>query len=433
MASAGSGTIETAEEAGLVFAFRARCVAIAVVAVVLLIGVQWPRNLYYLSFAAGLFAFGYVPFLLRRTRHAEAIKLAFVVLDVALITAAVLNLPASPVSVDWPIQTRLKNQNFLLLLVLLGEAAITYSARRVAWTGASIVAVWGASFAYVYGLPDTKRFGEITAQRTDEALLDVFLDPTYVSLPSFVTQVIATVFLTALVASAVARSRRHLVAQVRAERLRSDLARYVSPDVAEALSRRPSAEFGAPANRKVAVLFADIVGFTRFNERLSPERTFALLRGFQDRSTQAVFRHGGTLDKYLGDGFMATFGSLGDEPDAAARAIACAFDLLTEVEAWNAERGGGPADRLAVAIGLHYGTAVVGNLGSENRLEFTAVGDVVNVASRLEEATRELGCALAISDACVQAAGALDRPDRLGRTVELRLRGRDAPLRVHVA
>lgn len=424
------GTIQAAEEAGLVFAFRARSVAIAIVSIVLLVFVPWPRNLYYLGFAAGLFAFGFIPFRLRRSRHAEAIKLGFVVLDVALITAAVLNLPASPVSIDWPVQTRLKAQNFLLILLLLGEAALTYSARRVAWTGAAIVAIWSVAFAVIYRLPDSKGFGDMRSQGSDEGLLETFLDPTYVSVPTFATQVAATAFLTALIASAVQRSRTHLVAQVKAERLRSDLARYVSPDVADALARRPAAELGRPARRDVAVLFADIVGFTRFNERLSPERTFALLRSFQERSTQAVFRHGGTLDKYLGDGFMATFGSLADEPDAAARAVACVFDLMAEVERWNAERGGGPEERLAVAIGIHYGPVVVGNLGSESRLEFTAVGDVVNVASRLEEATRELGCAIAASDSCVKAAGAALRFER---TAELRLRGRDTPLLVHVA
>jgi adenylate cyclase len=90
---------------------------------------------------------------------------------------------------------------------------------------------------------------------------------------------------------------------------------------------------------------------------------------------------------------MATFGSLQEESDAAARAITCAFELLAEIERWNAKRGARQVERLSIVIGVHFGPVVVGNLGSENRLEFTVVGDVVNVASRLEEATRELGCA----------------------------------------
>ena len=129
--------------------------------------------------------------------------------------------------------------------------------------------------------------------------------------------------------------------------MRADLARYVSPDVAEALARRGGTAFGDPATRTVAVLFADIVGFTKLTETLSPERTFALLRSFQERSSAIVFKHGGTLDKYLGDGFMATFGSIGLQPDAPARALACAFELQQEIDRWSRKRSGRGADPLS--------------------------------------------------------------------------------------
>jgi adenylate cyclase len=215
--------------------------------------------------------------------------------------------------------------------------------------------------------------------------------------------------------------------------LRSDLARYVSPDVADALVHQTVSDFGEPATRNVAVLFADIVGFTALNERLSPERTFALLRSFQERSTRVVFRHQGSLDKYLGDGFMATFGSFRDEGGVADRALACAFELLAEIEHWNEKRAARKAQRLSISIGVHFGPVVVGNLGSEHRLEFTVVGDVVNVASRLEQATRELGCALVVSDECVRAALREGASYPFEQSVELKLRGRASPLLVHVA
>ena len=279
-------SIQEVEESGLIFAFRARCLASLVVALSILVLVPWPRSVYYLSFVAGFLVLGYVPFRMRHHRYAEVIKLSFVVLDVALITAAVLNFPSGGVSIDWPIQTRLRNQNFLFMLLLLGEAAVTYSPRRVIWTGASIAVVWSLAFLFLYELPDSKRFSDMTSQQSDEDLLNLFFNPTYVSLPQWLTQIAATSILTALVAIAVSRSRMHLLAQVRAEVLRADLARYVSPDVADALVHRPSSDFGAPARRDVAVLFADIVGFTRLNERLSPERTFALLRSFQERGAR---------------------------------------------------------------------------------------------------------------------------------------------------
>src|SRR5215208_3139809 len=170
------GTIQQAEEAGLVFAFRARCLAILVVALSIVVLVPWPRNLYYLGFVAGFFVLGYVPFRLRQHRSAEVIKLGFVVLDVCLITAAALNFPSGGVSIDWPIQTRLRNQNFLFMLLLLGEAALTYSARRVIWTGASIAVVWSLAFLVLYQLPDSKRYGDMSSQPSDADLLALFLN-----------------------------------------------------------------------------------------------------------------------------------------------------------------------------------------------------------------------------------------------------------------
>ena len=429
-----SGTgVQEAEEAGVVFAFRARCFAIAVVSCAVLILAPWPRELFYLAFAAGFFVLGYVPYRLRTHRLAEAIKLGFVVLDIALITAAVLNLPAGGAWIDWPMQTRLRSQNFLLLLLLLGEAALTYSPRRVLWTGAWIATIWSVAFFALYSLPDSKRYSDIVSQGSDEGLLALFLSPTYVSLPQWLTQLVATIILTALLATAVHRSRRHLEAQVRAEVLRTDLARYVSPDVAEALADPSSPDFGRPASRRVAVLFADIVGFTAATEHLTPERTFALLRSFQERSSRVVFSHGGTLDKFLGDGFMATFGALQDEEDAAARATACAFALRAEMERWNSKRRKRGADTLSLSVGVHCGPVFVGNLGWERRVEFTAVGHVVNLASRLEQATRELGCGIVISDDCRKAAGEAGHLSRFDRVQDVSVRGSAAPLRVHLA
>ena len=421
-----------AEEAGLVFAFRTRTAATLAVALAMLAVTRWPRELPYLGFAAGFLALGYLPFRMRRSAHASAIRYACTALDVALITAAVLNVPAGGVWLDWPVQTRLRSQNFLLLLMLLGEAALTYAPRRVLWTGGCIAAAWTASFVALYSLPDTVGYGDIVARRSDEGLLASYLSPTYVSLPQWGLQMIACAVLTTLLATAVQRSRSHLLAQVRAEVLRSDLARYVSPDVAEALAAEGGAGFGNPASRQVSVLFADIVGFTGLSERLPPRRTFDLLRAFQDRAMTVVFRHRGTLDKFLGDGLMATFGALRDEEDAAARAIACAFDLRAEMERWDAERGDVGTGPMRVSIGVHHGTVVVGNVGAARRVEFTAIGDVVNVASRLEQMTRRFGCAVVVSEACVAAAGSAAAVYPLDRTEIVLVRGRTEPLRIRL-
>ena len=168
---------------------------------------------YYLTFVAGFFLAGYVPFRLRRHPRADLIKLGFALLDVVLIAAAVLDFPSGGVSIDWPLQARLRNQNFLFMLLLLGEAALTYSPRRVVWTGASIITVWSLTFLHLYRLPELVRYDQVTLQLTDTELLSLFLNPTYVSLPQWLTQIVATSILTALLATAVYRSRMHLIAR----------------------------------------------------------------------------------------------------------------------------------------------------------------------------------------------------------------------------
>ncbi|MET7242446.1 adenylate/guanylate cyclase domain-containing protein [Methylobacterium sp. EM32] len=429
-----AGNVRAAELAGLAFAFRARAVAIVVVSLWLLILVPWPRDLYYLAVAGLFFLLGYVPYRLRHHARAGTIKLAFTVLDIALMTAAIIVPPPAGLGVDWPIQTRLRTPEFLYLLLLLGEAALTYWPVAVLWTGTWIAAIWSLGVWLVYSRPDTVRFSNVVhdGRLSAEASLKVFLDPAYVGLTPLWTQGIVTGLFTLLLAIAVWRSRGTMLAQVRAEVVRADLARYVSPDVADALAARAHAGFGAPQTRVVAVLFADVVGFTGMSEGMAPERAFALLRGFRERSCKVVFRHAGTLDKFLGDGFMATFGGLDGRGDGAARAMACAVALQDEIDAWNAKREARGAAPVRVAVGVHCGPVVIGNIGADQRVEFTVIGDVVNVASRLQAATREVGGRILASDCCLSAAGP-EVAGRFTRTLPLTLRGRLQPIVVHVA
>jgi adenylate cyclase len=429
--------VRAAELDGLAFAFRARTLAVVVVSVWLVLIVPWPREAYYLGLAAAFFVLGFVPYRLRHSPYAIPIKLAFTLLDVALVTFAILVPPPEVFGTSWPVQTRLRGQEFLYLLLLLAEAALTYSPLRVLWTGAAILAIWSLGFELIYRLPDTSRFLDAVRDGplTSTEVLRIALEPTFVALTPWRTQLIATALFTLILTLAVWRGRRTLLAQVQAEVVRADLARYVSPDVADALAKRASQGtsqgFGEPATRVVAILYADLVGFTAATEALTPERTFALLRSFQERCCRVVFAHGGTLDKYLGDGFMATFGGLEDQGDAPARAVACALALQDEIARWNAKRARRGAPSVALSVGVHCGPVVAGNLGADRRVEFTVVGDTVNVASRLEEATREHGAAVLVSESCLACAPEAVAA-RFGRTLELTPRGRRKPLRVRV-
>lgn len=424
--------IAAEEQAGLTFAFRARIVAVAAVIIWLLLAIEPPRQVYYAS-AAGIFLlFGLVPHLLRRHRRAVALRLVFTLLDVLLVAAVVALPPPGNLDLGWPIQTRVRGPEFLYLVLLIVGAALSYSPLLVAWTGVCVIVVWSSIVLGIYMRPDTARFPEPAAGMVPSVqdLLQVFMNPYNVSVLTLANQAVLTLIVTAVLAAAVWRARAMLLRQTRAEIARADLSRYVSPDVADAImtADRP---FGTPNTRQVAVLFADIVGFTGLSERMTPDRIVALLKSFQERSCAVVFRHGGSLDKYMGDGFLATFGAITELPDAAARALRCAAELQQEMDRWNTKRAARGAVPVALAIGVDCGPVVVGNIGSNSRLEFTVVGDTVNIASRLEAVTRQLNCRIATSQGCLRAAAvhASDLPlfEPLG---PVRLDGREQTVEV---
>jgi adenylate cyclase len=166
------------------------------------------------------------------------------------------------------------------------------------------------------------------------------------------------------------------------------LARYLPAEVASAVADGTgSLELGG-RRADVSVLFADAAAFTTFAERASPERVVELLNELFTVLSEVVYRHGGMVDKFMGDCIMAVFGAHGDTADHVARALAAAEDMHRFVEASSPRWKRDFDYEIKLGIGLSTGAALVGNLGSEKRMEFTAVGDSVNVASRLETLAR---------------------------------------------
>jgi adenylate cyclase len=231
--------------------------------------------------------------------------------------------------------------------------------------------------------------------------MPIVLDPNFVNPNSFITQIVVLLVTSAILALAVWRARRLVFRQVEVERERTNLARYFSPNMIDELAKadRP---LGAVRSQDAAVLFADIVGFTRLSESLPPEHTMALLRDFHGRMAEAVFAHDGTLDKYIGDEVMATFGTPAPGPRDAANALACAVAMQAAIARWNEQRRGQATPEIKVGIGVHYGPVVLGDVGGEQRFEFAVIGDTVNVASRLERLTRDLDLGIVVADAVVR-------------------------------
>jgi adenylate cyclase len=144
------------------------------------------------------------------------------------------------------------------------------------------------------------------------------------------------------------------------------------------------------------VLFLDIRGFTAMSRARSAGETVALLNDFFAEMVEIVDRHGGIVNKFLGDGFLALFGAPLADNEAARHALTAGRDMLTAVDDWNRKR---PAQALRIPIRIHAGDAVTGTVGSVQRKEYTVIGDTVNLAARLEQLTKETGARLLVSDA----------------------------------
>lgn len=220
-----------------------------------------------------------------------------------------------------------------------------------------------------------------------------------------------------------------------AERGRANLARYFSPNLVDLLAERDE-PLGPVRRQTVAVLFVDIVGFTRMAEAMTPEAVVAMLREFHERMAGQIFDCGGTVEKYIGDEIFAVFGLPSASPHDALNALRCAGLMLKELDAWNSTRAQRGELPLAIGIGLNYGPAVLGDVGSEHSFAFTVIGDTVNIASRLQGLTRELKTPLIVADAILCQIGGGQPQDMAALPIRLEdrgrreLRGRSAPVRI---
>jgi adenylate cyclase len=185
--------------------------------------------------------------------------------------------------------------------------------------------------------------------------------------------------------AAVAVERIRYAQQAEREReMRGRLERYHSPAVIEEVLRRGGTPGGRPRLAQATVLFADLVGFTAFCERSRPEDVAELLGAFLNLSVEAIFRAGGTLDKFIGDCVMAFFGAPVPQEDHALRAARAAVEIQQGLTAWSTERQARGLPGFAARVALNSGPVVVGDIGSQRRVDYTVLGNTVNVAARLE-------------------------------------------------
>lgn len=224
------------------------------------------------------------------------------------------------------------------------------------------------------------------------------------------------------------RTRRLLLRSIDQAARSARLSRFFSPRIAERLSRDELNGLSSGLRQPVAVLFVDIKGFTSMAETMSPEELGTMLSEFRERVTECVFRHGGTVDKFIGDAVMVVFGAPISGPDDARGAVECGVDVLKTVSEWSKERMSSGEAGIEIGIGGHYGEVFVGVLGSGRLLEYTVIGDTVNVAERLERLSRETDCPLVTSRTLLNEAGIPNDGARWSALGEHTLRGRTTPI-----
>lgn len=425
-----------------------RTAAVTVVGLWLAWSIPAPLYYYYEALLAVFIAIGWLNFgVSKRFGAGHWLVYASAFADMGLLTFAILSdnpFEEAPL----PAALHYRFDGFVFFFLLFAGVLHSYSPRLVLWSGVSMALWWTGALALAVQAPGVVTEFSLTGaeEMSRLRLVERTQESDFIEVLGRLQEALVAVLVAVIASFAVAQSRRLVFENVRAERARENLARYFSPEVAAELASDEH-DLGAARRQDAAVLFADIVGFTRLSESLGPEGTIALLREWHGRLGDIVFRHGGTLDKYIGDGLMATFGAPRVRPDDASRALAAGLEMAAEARRprSGAGPGAGPeagpdASRrpegpppVRIGIGIHFGPVVVGDVGNERRLEFAVLGDTVNVASRLEGLTRELGADLVASGDLVARVREEGGPaGRLVSVGERSLRGRSEPVEAFV-
>ena len=274
-----------------------------------------------------------------------------------------------------------------MIFVFLSHAAVRFRPALVVYTAALFLAGW---LALVLFDPNVGGEAEVSAAghpMPQEAL----------GLAGELFRLAVVLLVAAALAYNAWRSRNLLLASIVEERRRANLARYFPAAIVDTLAYEGAGMRQASRRQDAAVLFADIQGFTALTETMDPAAATDLLNEFRRRVTLPIRAHGGMLDKFIGDAVMAVFGTPEPGPGDARAAVLAGLDMLAGIAEWNQGRAGQGESPVKVGIGIHYGTVVAGVLGDDERLEYTVIGDTVNVAQRIERLTRELGEGLVVT------------------------------------
>lgn len=429
-----SQALEKEKMEGHRLAVIARTVALGLVIVLIPFLNPTLSALYYQAWVLVFIGLGWLQLRMASVGYSKS-ELLLILLDLVLLT--VLFTTRNPfIAEDLPGTLSYRFGNFIYFFIILAAGTLAYSWRTVWAIGTWVAVLWligviGVTW-FGHEVPDLSTAAEIAFQ--GYPIVASELDPNSVQPGVRVQEMVVFLMVAAILALKGWRSDQLLRRQADLAVERSNLSRYFPSSLVDVLASA-NRDIGEVRTQDVAVLFSDIVGFTEFAEQHSPKQVMDLLRNYHALVERVIFQNGGTLDKYLGDGVMATFGTPETKPGDAANALKAARQLLEETEAFNAEQAAKGLAPVQISIGVHFGPVILGDIGPSRRLEFAVVGDTVNVASRLEASTRELGCKCVVSEELMKRAGYMndnteDPPAEFSAREAIRLRGRKTSIDV---
>jgi adenylate cyclase len=317
---------------------------------------------------------------------------ASVVLDMALLMAVIWSFH---LKYGQPPGFYLKAPTFAYVFIFIALRALRFEARFVLFAGAMAALGWLLLVAFAAGATemwgyDVGRPSGCAAHPCRTSDYVEYLRTDFILFGAEVDRLVTIAVVTLVLALAIARARRLLIRAATEQVAAHDLSRFLAPEVAERIRR--SEMVIAPGEgelRDAAILTTDLRGFTRLTATMEPDAVMRLLQEYQGRVCPAILAAGGSIDKFLGDGILSSFGAARPTDTYAADALRAADAVMAAVAVWGAERAAAGLPPVRVGLALASGRVVFGAVGDGDRLEYTVIGDAVNLAAKLEKHTKE--------------------------------------------
>ncbi|MFC4237955.1 adenylate/guanylate cyclase domain-containing protein [Thalassospira xianhensis] len=359
---------------------------------------------------------------------------------VLIVYVSVVPDPLSPLTDHpaWMYSFVVRDRGVVFSMIMMALVIMTFSPRLIIWFGFWLFIAWSTSIVWLMTRPGviiSQHFGDDWAPTQDEIITTYNL-PEFIDISALAEQVVIVVVFTLACAVMVSRLRVLINQFAAAERAHGNLARYFPAALADQLADRDE-PIRIGARRECVILFADIIGFSGYAEKRDPQDVMRLLNQFHQIMTTQIGAYGGIVEKYIGDAVMASFGAFDDMDCPAANALSAAQSMVCHVRDWQNSDLADSTTPLQIGIGLNFGPAVVGDIGEGEAVTPAVIGASVNLAARLERATRTLDTDIIISDSFARklrsetssAGSALLRS--FAKQDAIRVKGFSQPVTVH--